>query len=94
MSLFLFAPASDFNCCVGNTTWTACRLGPRKVTHPSQSWWHALDANVGLLVLVDQAHQLLCVLSIHQHHRTRREGKGVCLSELAVACLGRKERKI
>lgn len=65
---------------------------PHKIlTHPSQSWWHALDANVGLLVLVDHTHQLLGILSIHQHDRT---GKGVRLSELAVACSGREEQKI
>ena len=40
---------------------------------------HDLNANFGLLVLVNQAHQLLSVLRPHQHHWTR---KGVCFPQL------------
>lgn len=40
---------------------------------------HDLNANFGLLVLVNQAHQLLSVLRPHQHHWT---GKGVGFPQL------------
>lgn len=84
LSVFLCTCKS--NCSARNTTLTACHLISSKDAHPSQHWWHAFDADVGLLVLVDQAHQLLGILSIHQHDGT---GKGVCLSELAAAWSGR-----
>lgn len=53
--------------------------------YPSGRLHHDLDANVCLLVLVDQTHQLLSILRLHQHDRT---GKGVCFSQLCVPCWG------
>lgn len=49
-----------------------------------------VDTNDGLLVLVDQTHQLLCVSSLHQHNRT---GEGVGLSQLRVWSVFRTRRE-
>lgn len=40
---------------------------------------HDLNTNFGLLVLVDQPHQLLCIVSLDQHDWT---GKRVCFPQL------------
>lgn len=53
--------------------------------YPSRLLHNDLNANFGLLVLVDQTHQLLSILRLHQHDGT---GKGVCFSQLCVVRLG------
>lgn len=51
---------------------------------------HDVDTDDGLLVLVDQTHQLLCIISLHQHDGT---GKGVGLPQLCVMhCVQNKKR--
>lgn len=48
---------------------------------------HDIDVDFGLLVLVDQAHQLLGGLGLYQHDRT---GQGVRVAQLCVAYLGKR----
>lgn len=40
--------------------------------HPFGHLHHDVDVDAGLLVLVDQAHQLLCVAGTHQNHGPRQ----------------------
>lgn len=59
--------------------------------YPSRWIQHDVDLNDGLLVLVNQTHQLLCVIRLHQHNRTR---EGVGFPQLRVVdCVQNKERK-
>lgn len=56
--------------------------------HPYCWRRHDLDVDFGLLVLVDQAHQLFGGLGLYQHDGT---GQGVRVSQLYVAHLGKRD---